>query len=137
MRDDPLFLVWNIRCTSPQEADRVRQRLREESAPEAVIIDSVFAAGDTSEVPYRVGDFFQGLELLPGPDGDPCALRVVFQRSPTSGRFWKDMMIRLLRSAQQAGNNPVISLAYRGDRPPGPAVIGSSIQPPPSTRVPS
>jgi hypothetical protein len=115
LRYDPLFLAWDFHCSSPEEQSRIGELVYKKSRPDAVLIDSLFSAGVTSEVVHRIGDYFEKVLVLPEVDGDPCKLRLVFHRHPSAGRFWKDVMIRIMRAVQDAGQNVKVSLVYQGD----------------------
>jgi hypothetical protein len=117
MRSDSLFHAFDIRCRSAEEATRVKETLARYKGPEGVIPDVVRTKGQTTSVAYRVGDFFSDVLTLPGIGGDACAVRVVFHRRPDAGRFWKDIMVRIVRSVEQMTPTPAVQLAYRGDEP--------------------
>ncbi len=117
MRSDPVFHAFDARCRSAEEAARVREALSASSGPDAVIPDLVRSRGQEASVAYRVGDFFREVLTLPGVGGDACAVRVVFHRRPDAGRFWKDIMVRIVRAVEQTVPSAAVQLAYRGDEP--------------------
>src|SRR5262245_26808766 len=117
IRHDPVFMAWDVRCDSPAESSRAREWLLGHAAPDAVWVDQKYSAGVTSEDRHRVGDYFQEVRTVPDLGGDPCCLRLVFHRRPDAGRFWKDVMVRILNGVNRAGPTQQAKLAYRGDEP--------------------
>ncbi len=115
MRYDPVFIVCDVRCPSSEEASRIQETLHRKCVPDSVMIDTVVGGGVTSEVSYRIGDFFSEILILPGLHGDPSAFRLVFHRHPQAGRFWKDIWVRIIRSVEEAGPNISVKLTYKGD----------------------
>lgn len=115
MRHDPLYLAWDLLCPSPEAASRVQELLLRECCPDAVLTDVVTSAGTTVEVAHRVGDYFDEVLVLPAPGSMASRFRVVFYRSPEAGRFWKDLMARILRRASEARTDVSLTLAYKGD----------------------
>jgi hypothetical protein len=120
MRNDPLFIAWTVQSESPEAATRARDALRVKGDQDAVLVDFVIGAGVTREVPYRVGDFFEEVRIIPSSLEDANTFQVLFHRLPTAGRFWKDVMMFLLDAARKAAGGVSITLAYRGDDYPYP-----------------
>jgi hypothetical protein len=120
MRTDPLFLLWTVNCSSPEEARRAQQWLPDMVAPDATIIEETRAFPDgretVTEQPHRVGDYFSSVRVLPG-NGPPASFRLLFHRRPDAGRFWKDLMVRLLQRARGTAETAP-TLEYRGDQEP-------------------
>ncbi len=121
MRDDPLYLAWDVLCSSEGDARRVADVLQREARPDSVLVD-IAATGDPALAldritSYRVGEFFREVIVFPALDGDLSKLRVVFSRLPSAGRFWKDAMTRLLQAARETTDGVSVRLAYRGDEP--------------------
>jgi hypothetical protein len=119
MRNDPLFTVWTIRCESSEDLRRIRQLLEEETSPNHILVDRVsrFPGGPetTVEEQHRFGDYFEEVRCVPGPARDPSALRLVFHRLPDAGRYWKDLIVRIIQAVQNAASNVSVTLDYRGD----------------------
>ena len=67
---------------------------------------------------HRLGDYFNEVHLLPGPPEDSAVFRLLFHRRSDAGRFWKDLMVRILRSLGQASADATVNLDYRGDEDP-------------------
>ena len=115
MRRDPIFLVIDVRCSSPDEAAKVEDMVRRLGRRDAIHTDAVTGGGMTSEVSHRIGDFFEDIRVLPRVGEDGRALRVVFHRRPDAGRFWKDLMVRIVRAVEQRDPAPSVTLVYQGD----------------------
>jgi hypothetical protein len=118
MRNDPLFTVWTIRCESPEDLRRIQQLLEEETAPDHILVDRVSSSaggGESAVERHRIGDYFGEIRSSPGPGDDPSVLRLSFHRLPSAGRYWKDMLVRIIQSVQNAARNVSVTLDYRGD----------------------
>jgi hypothetical protein len=115
MRYDPLFIACDVRCPSPEAASQVQELLRRETTPGAVMTVPVVSSEAASELSYRIGDYFEETLVLPDQDGDCQTFRLVFHRHPNAGRFWKDLMVRIIRSVEQAGPGISVTMVYRGD----------------------
>ena len=46
---------------------------------------------------HRLGDYFAAIHILPDSEGNPMSSRLVFQRLPEAGRYWKDLMVNILQ----------------------------------------
>jgi hypothetical protein len=122
MRQDPLYTAWLVRC-EPQEDTRIlRPLLPARIDPDYTITDPVhtFPEGieSVSGKTYRLGDYFTDVRLVPGLGADPSAFRIVFQRLPDAGRYWKDLMARILQGIRSACPAATVTLEYRGDQDP-------------------
>jgi hypothetical protein len=115
MRSDPLFVACEVRCPGREEAARIQDLVQHQTAPQAVLVDSVRAAGQATEVRHRIGDYFEAILVLPTPDNDPRRFRLVFHRRPDAGRFWKDVLVRVLRSIEEGSPGISVTLIYKGD----------------------
>jgi hypothetical protein len=74
--------------------------------------------GTASEKPHRLGDYFADVRLLPAAVDNPSDFRVLFHRLPEAGRFWKDLMMNVLRDIRDVSGDAVIVVDYKGDRDP-------------------
>src|SRR5437868_6992141 len=117
MRDDPVFLAYDVRCLSPDQAAKVEEVVRRLGSRDAVHTHTVSGGGRTSEVSHRIVDFFEAILVLPRLGEDPRAFRLVFHRRPGAGRFWKDLMVRIVRAVEQMTPSAAVQLTYRGDEP--------------------
>jgi hypothetical protein len=66
---------------------------------------------------HRLGDYFADIRLLPAP-GNASAFRLVFQRLPHAGRFWKDLMVDIIQETQSSPEATAITLDYKGNQEP-------------------
>ncbi len=127
MRHDPLYLLWIVDCPSAEESRRLQQLLSRELSPEATFVDDVRAWPDGVEMhwrePHRLGDYFESVRILPAKSQQPASFRVLFHRRPDSGRFWKDVMARVLQRARGEAASTT-TLEYRGDEAPEVVRVG-------------
>lgn len=125
MRHDPLFTLWSVQCRSSHDCDRLRQWLAEAVTLDSTFTDEARAFPDGVEVcrreQHRLGDYFQSVRVL--PSSEPNSFRVLFQRHPTAGRFWKDLMVRILESVRREAG-ATTTLEYRGDVEPQEQPVG-------------
>jgi len=122
MRHDPLFMSWVVRCASPEDARQLQQWLRSQIAPDAIFEDAVRPSrgGQTASAVehHRLGDYFAEVRQLPGAPSDPASFRVLFHRRPDAGRYWKDLMLRVLQAIRQAADSTTTTLEFRCDEEP-------------------
>jgi hypothetical protein len=122
MRQDPLYTTWLVRCESPEDLRILWPLLPARIDPDYTVADQVRAFPEgvesLSNQTYRLGDYFTDVRLLPGPGTDPSAFRIVFQRLGGAGRYWKDLMARILQSVRSACPAVTVTLEYRGDQNP-------------------
>lgn len=106
-RHDPLVIAWDVRCASEEDLRAVSATLESQSCPTAIVEDIATSGSDSEQVAVRtrhhVGEYFETVRSLPGDD--PLSLRVVFQRRPDAGRFWKDVMVRVLQTLRNAASH--------------------------------
>src|SRR5439155_18109780 len=100
MRYDALFTAFDVSCASAADARVLQDRVRREVAPDAVVWDEILNSECPSRVPHRVGDYFEEVMIRPGP-GDG-RFRLIFHRRRDAGRFWKDVMVRLVRTIEKS-----------------------------------
>jgi hypothetical protein len=119
MRHDPIFTSWFVHCSSPEEAQRLRDFLSDRITQDTTIENTVRACPDGVETQrieqHRLGDYFADIRLLPGPADATTIFRILFERRPEAGRFWKDLIVRILRSLHQVSTEVTTTLDYRGD----------------------
>jgi hypothetical protein len=118
MRNDPLFMCWLVRCGSEEDARRLQAAAAGLTA-DTIVRDLVRAFPGGWEArwvePYRLGDYFAEVRALPAPSGSPFSFRILFHRRPDAGRFWKDLMVRILQAMRGAAPDVSTTLDYRGD----------------------
>lgn len=115
MRRDPIYLAYTITVPSEQVCQNVTASMRQQIAPDSELADPRVSSEVTETVHYRIGDFFEDIALFPDAE-ETNQFRVVFHRQPNAGRFWKDIMVRIVRGLETDWGASV-SLAYQGDVP--------------------
>jgi hypothetical protein len=122
MRHDPLFLLWGIHCPSPEESLRLQKWLAAEITPEATFVDEVRAFPEGTEAlrhePHRLGDYFESVQVWPSAEAGAMAFRLLFRRRPDAGRYWKDLVARVLQQVRDKAAQTTTTLEYRGDEEP-------------------
>jgi hypothetical protein len=122
MRHDPLFLLWNITCSSAEDCRRLQRWLADTITPDWVFVDEVYAFPEGKETcrpePHRLGDYFERVQAFASDESAPCSFRLLFQRRPTAPRFWKDLMARILQMLREQAAKTTTTLVYRGDEEP-------------------
>jgi hypothetical protein len=121
MRRDPTFLVWHVQCATPVIAERIRNTVRETGALDFVEEVTRAGGGANEVLRYRLGDYFAQITLLSESKDYADCLRLLFERLPAAGAYWKDLMVHLLGRVQKAGGEVSINLAYKGDEFPSKA----------------
>jgi hypothetical protein len=105
-RHDRLVISWLLKCDSGQ-LRHIEGVLRTETGPDAAVIDTVTAFPEGREVSesvsHRVGDYFREIQIGSEPNNGTAILKLTFHRRPDAGKFWKDVMMRILDSARRAG----------------------------------
>jgi hypothetical protein len=112
---DPLYLAWDVYCTSPQDASRIRESLARAADVNRVLTIEIESGGKSSKAFHRIGDYFENIQVFLQTNGNPNTVRVVFHRRSEAGRFWKDIMARIVRSVDETGTRRAVRLAYRGN----------------------
>jgi hypothetical protein len=106
MRHDPDTISWLVCFPSGEEAATLKARLGSLLALDRQWIDQTRASPDGIEAlrieTHRLSDYFQEIPILPGPLNEPSTFRLVFRRRPDAGRFWKDIMVRVLQDVRAA-----------------------------------
>jgi hypothetical protein len=126
MRNGPPVIAWDIICPSAPEARSARELLGREANLDAVVVVTVAGGDTTREEVHRLGDYFQEIRVEPRSPDEPCSFRVVFQRLPQAGRYWRDLMVGLLRAVRNVSAGITIAMAYRLDDQPGPGSLPES-----------
>jgi hypothetical protein len=80
--------------------------------PDRVLTDTTRVAPNGVEevqsVQHRFGDYFASIRVLPDPKSNPAAFRLVFQKQPNAGRFWKDLMVDVLQEIKGTPAEPSV-----------------------------
>ncbi|HZU39339.1 MAG TPA: hypothetical protein VFA18_25665 [Gemmataceae bacterium] len=122
MRAAPIYTTWLVSCHSPAERAVVQARLTNQVNLDRVWVDEVHSSPGGVEqverVPHRLGDYFQSILTVPGPLGPDSQFRLVFQRRPDAGRFWKDLMVNILSEIRAAPETKTVTLDSKSDAAP-------------------
>jgi hypothetical protein len=122
MRHDPLYLLWEIRCVSQEQSVSLQETLRRDTFSEATILDEKLTCSEKKELRqaevHRIGDYFERIQIWPAADPASTSFYLLFQRRTDSGRFWKDVMVRVLGIVGHSATDATAKLVYRGDEKP-------------------
>jgi hypothetical protein len=117
MREAPTYTSWKITCGSAEDAQALQQWLSSRIALDRIITDTVRVMPNGVEhvqtVAHRLGDYFADIRLVAEA---PASFRLVFQRRPDAGRFWKDLMVNILQEIETAPQKSTIAIESKGDR---------------------
>ena len=101
MRKDHIYWIWHIPTVDKMAVQRI---LRERGTLDYVEENTRISYPDGKEertvIPHKLGDYFSRIELLANSSDYPNCVRLLFQRLPTAGRYWKDLMAHLLGHIQ-------------------------------------
>jgi hypothetical protein len=118
MLQSPTCTSWKITCHSPEEAQALRQWLSSYIDLDRVLTDIVRVTPNGVEqvqtVRHRLGDYFAAIRMLPDSQANPAAFRLVFQRRPEAGRFWKDLMVNIFQEMETTPQRWSIDLESKG-----------------------
>ncbi len=118
MRKEPLFLIWHIQGATPSGSERIKKVLQETGALDYVEEDTRIGGGTSEVLHHRLGDYFAQIRFLEDSRDYSGCLRLLFQRSPAAGHYWKDLMVHVLGRIKEAGGDVLINLAFQGDESP-------------------
>lgn len=122
MRQPLTYTSWKITCRSSDDAHALQQWLSGRLDLDRVLTDTVRVAPNGVEqvqtVSHRLGDYFADIRILPDSHANPASFRLVFQRKPEAGRFWKDLMVNVLQEAESAPQKPSAALESKGEAEP-------------------
>jgi hypothetical protein len=117
MRQPQIYTSWTITCHSPEESQALQRWLPSRIDLDRVLTDTIRtypnAVGQVQSVPHRLGDFFADIQVLPART--PAAFRLVFHRLPGADRFWKDLMVNIIREIEAVPEKASVTLDYKGD----------------------
>jgi hypothetical protein len=122
MRQSPAYTSWKITCPSSEEAQALHQWLTSQIDLDRILTNIVRVYPDGVEqaqsVRHRLGDYFATIRMLPDSQADSASFRLVFQRRPDAGRYWKDLMVNILQETEAAPERPLIELESKGAEDP-------------------
>ena len=120
MRQPPTYTTWTITCRSSDDAQALQQWLSSHIDLNRVMTDPVHVSPSGVEeartVRHRLGDYFAAIRMLPNAPANPASFRLVFQRQPEAGRFWKDLMVNTLQEIETAPQKPAIELESKSEK---------------------
>src|SRR5205807_3000417 len=103
---------------SPADVQALQQWLSSRIDLDRVLTDTARVTPNGVEqvqtVRHRLGDYFAAIRMLPDSQANPAAFRLVFQRRPEAGRFWKDLMVNILQEVETAPQKVSIALDSKG-----------------------
>ena len=122
MRPPPTYTTWKITCRSAEEAQALQQWLPGRIDLDRVWTDTTRVAPNGKErvqtMPHRLGDYFAAIRLLPDSHANPASFRLLFQRRPDAGRFWKDLMVNILQEMEATPQKASIDVESKGETEP-------------------
>jgi hypothetical protein len=122
MRQPPTYTSWKITCHSFEEAKGLQQWLSDRIDLNRVLTDTARVTPNGVEevrtVRHRLGDYFSDIRLLPDSHANSASFSLVFQRRPDAGRFWKDLMVNILREFEPTPQIVSIELDSKGKMEP-------------------
>ena len=124
MRQPPTYTAWKITCHSSDEVLALQQWLSSRIDLKRVLTDTVRVTPNGVEqvqpLRHRLGDYFAAIRMLPDSQANPASFRLVFQRQPEAGRFWKDLMVNILQEIETTPQKASIDLDSKGEMEPNP-----------------
>ena len=122
MRPSPTYYAWKIEGASPEEAQVIQHWLADRFDLDRVWTGTLTTMPNGVEwvqtVPHRFGDYFAAIEMQPDSGDDLASFRLVFRRFPNAARYWKDLMVKILREIQTTHPNASIHLESKGELEP-------------------
>jgi hypothetical protein len=130
MRQPPTYTTWKITCHSAEEAQALQQWLSSRIDLDRVLTDTVRVSPNDVEkvqtVRHRLGDYFAAIRLLPDSQPNTASFRLVFQKRPEAGRFWKDLMVNILQEIETTPEKGSIDPDSKGEMEPVTPTTGPS-----------
>jgi hypothetical protein len=122
MHPSPTYTVWKIACRSSYEVQALKQWLSGRIDLDRNWTDTVRVIPNGEEadqtVHHRLGDYFAAICTLPDLQGDPASFRLVFRKRPEAGRYWKDLMVNILRELETVPQTASIEIDSKGELEP-------------------
>ena len=122
MSQPPTYTTWKITCQSPEDAAALQQWLASHIDLDRVLTDTVRTTPGGVEqvetVRHRLGDYFSEIRVLPSSAAEPTSFRIVFHRKPEGGRFWKDLMVSILREIETTYGHTSLVLESKAEMEP-------------------
>ena len=128
MRQPPTYTCWTITCHSGDEAQSLQSWLSNHIDLDRILTDTVRVTPNAVEhvqtVQHRLGDYFVAIRMLPDSHANSASFRLVFHKRPDAGRFWKDLMVNILREMESTPQVASISLESKGETEPSTLATG-------------
>jgi hypothetical protein len=122
MHQSPTYTTWKITCHSPEEAVALQHWLSSHIDLDRVMTDTIHATPNGVEqvqtVRHRLGDYFADIRMLPESQATSATFRLVFQRRPDAGRFWKDLMVNVIQEIDGSPHEAMVDLDSKGETQP-------------------
>lgn len=118
MLNGPLEIAWDIQCSSPSAATEVQSLLEREADLGRMKRVTWTGGGAARDESYRLGDYFRTIRVEPSGGTTAQGLRLVFERLPEAGRYWRDLMVGFLQSVRVLDEKATITMAYRHEEAP-------------------
>jgi hypothetical protein len=100
MHQPPTVTTWKITCQTPADAAALQTWLADRIDLDRVVTDTVRTTPNGVEqvqaVPHRLGDYFASIKIVSNSGNTSAVFRLVFQKRPDAGRFWKDLMVGVM-----------------------------------------
>jgi len=122
-RYDAKFTVFDVRCASPSDLRLACDLVSDlGSRSDAAVVDEV-GLPINSAAPHRVDrhrirDYFDSISLEPLAPPLNSKGVLVFHRSVSAGRFWKDVMVKVVKLVEATGSGTAVEFKWRGDEDP-------------------
>src|SRR5580765_6168009 len=122
MRQPPAYTTWKITCHSSDEAQTLQQWLPSRIDLDRILMDTVRVIPNGMEnvqtVQHRLGDYFTDIRVLADSQTNSASFRLVFHRRPEAGRYWKDLMVNILREIETTPQKASIGIESKEETAP-------------------
>ena len=122
MHQPPTYTCWKINCDSPSEAQALREWLSSRIELARVLTDTIRVSPDGVDhahvEQHRLGDYFANIHTHWDIATNPESFRLIFQKRPMAARFWKDLMVDILKEIETAPQKATIKLDSKGETDP-------------------
>ena len=120
MRQPPTYTAWKVTCHTHEESQKLQQWLSSRIDLDRVFANTLRTAPAGIEhvwtERHRLRDYFADICIRPCSGDNPATFTLVFQKLPDAKRFWKDLMVNILRELDATPQSSAIQLEFKGDR---------------------
>jgi hypothetical protein len=110
-------ITWVFTCRSLETLRLLKRIARHESDLGKVFVDVAVAFPGGVEQRtmqhHRLGDYFDRIQVLSDDSPASTSFSLVFQPRPGAGRYWKDLMVQILRTIETAAADVSIKSLVR------------------------